>query len=142
MSTDTFVWSQEYSVGVQLIDEQHQHFFSVANALIALARAEDPSREAVTKLFGELGDYALYHLGTEESFFRGFGYEDVGVHIAAHDAYRETVASRFANEISKPGADVKKLAEDMAIYSGAWLQNHILVMDKKFTAFFNVHGFE
>ena len=139
---NTFVWSPEYSVGVQLVDEQHQHFFSIANTLVAISREDDPDRESLLNLFGELWDYALYHLSTEESFFRGFEYEDAAEHVAAHDAYREMIASRFTNEMQKPDADMKKLAEEMAVYSGTWLQDHILGMDKKFTAFFNVHGFK
>ncbi|EKD23587.1 MAG: hypothetical protein ACD_81C00217G0016 [uncultured bacterium] len=138
---DTFIWTPEYSVGVQLVDEQHQHFFTIANKLIVLAREEQPDRDALFALFGELGNYALYHLSTEESFFREFAYVDAEEHIAAHNVYREMVASRFTNAISDPNADVKKLAEEMALYSGEWLQKHILVMDKKFTVFFNTHGF-
>jgi hemerythrin len=138
---DKFIWTPEYSVGVQLIDEQHQHFFGIANKLAALAEEEDPKHDDLASLFGELGDYALYHLSTEESFFREFKYEDVSAHVAAHDAYREKVASHFTGVMSDPNVDIKKLADEMALYSGAWLQQHILVMDKKFTAFFNMHGF-
>lgn len=138
---ETFVWTPEYSVGVQLVDEQHQHFFTIANKLIEVSHEDAPDREVLSNLFGELGDYALYHLNTEESFFRAFAYEDIEPHIAAHDAYRDMVANHFATELHKPEADLKKLAEEMATYSGTWLQNHILSMDKKFTAFFNMHGF-
>ncbi|OGM93154.1 hypothetical protein A2372_01965 [Candidatus Wolfebacteria bacterium RIFOXYB1_FULL_54_12] len=138
---DTFIWTSEYSVGVQLVDEQHQHFFAIANKLASISREKSPDREALSNLFGELGDYALYHLSTEESFFRGFNYEDTATHVAAHDAYRDMIANRFMNEIQKPDVDVQKLAEEMAMYSGTWLQEHILGMDKKFTPFFNQHGF-
>ena len=138
---DTFIWTQEYSVGVQLVDEQHQHFFAIANKLASISREKSPDREVLSNLFGELGDYALYHLSTEESFFRGFDYEDAAAHVAAHNAYRDMIANRFMFEIQKSGVDFQKLAEDMALYSGAWLQEHIMIMDKKFTPFFNQHGF-
>ncbi len=139
---DKFIWTPEYSVGVQLIDEQHQHFFSIANQLLDLAQVEQPTHEQLVNLFGELGDYALYHLGTEESFFREFAYEDSAAHIAAHDAYRAMIADRFNVELSKSDVDLKGLASEMANYSGTWLQDHILVMDKKYTEAFHRHGFK
>lgn len=138
---NTFTWTPEYSVGVQIIDEQHQHFFAIANKLFELAHAGTPSRDAVTALFGELGDYALYHLSTEESFFRELKYEDAQAHIAAHDEYRARVAGHFSDALSAPDANLAAVAEEMATYSSAWLQNHIMVMDKQYTAFFNRHGF-
>ena len=139
---DKFIWTPEYSVGVQLIDEQHQHFFSIANRLLGLAQEEQPTRAQLTDLFGELGDYALYHLSTEESFFREFDYEDTQAHVAAHDAYRKMVAEHFTSELGKPEVDLKHLAAEMANYSGTWLQEHILGMDKKYTEVFNRHGFK
>lgn len=138
---DKFIWTPEYGVGVQIIDEQHRNFFAIANRLIDLSHQENPAKEDLILQFSELGNYALYHLSTEEIFFREFNYEDAPAHIAAHDAYRDMIASHFTNAISDPNVDIKKLAEEMALYSGTWLQQHILVMDKKFTAVFHMHGF-
>jgi hemerythrin len=33
-----------------------------------------------------------------------------------------------------------KLAETAAAYSIGWLSNHILILDKKYTVFFEEHG--
>jgi len=34
MDKPQFIWTQDYSVGIKEIDEQHQHFFGVANAIV------------------------------------------------------------------------------------------------------------
>lgn len=140
METKTFTWVPAYSVGVQMIDEQHQHFFEIANRLALLAVAEHIDKEELLYLFGELGNYALYHLGTEENLFNELHYPDAQAHIAAHDQYRDEVANRLSREISEPNADVRVLAEKMARTSNVWLQEHILTVDKKYKEFFNEHG--
>lgn len=34
-----YIWTEKYSVGVSEIDEQHQHFFAIANEIIEIAEA-------------------------------------------------------------------------------------------------------
>lgn len=140
MGIKTFTWNPEYSVGVQMIDEQHQHFFEIANRLALLAVAERIDKEELLYLFGELGNYALYHLSTEENLFNELHYPDAAEHIAAHDRYRDDVANRLSGEISAPNADVRAIVEQMAETSNIWLQGHILTLDKKYKEFFNEHG--
>ncbi len=134
-----FNWTEEYSVGIKAIDEQHQHFFEIANKVIDLANQENLSKDEAIKALTELGDYGFYHFSTEEGYFDKFSYQEAPLHIDAHNKYREAV-SKYFEDIKKEGADVKKLAKDMASYSSEWLSNHILSMDKKYTKFFNEHG--
>ncbi|MEK7110562.1 MAG: bacteriohemerythrin [Patescibacteria group bacterium] len=134
-----FIWDGTCSVGVESIDEQHRYFFEIANKILDLAEKETIAREDVLILLGELGDYAFYHLGTEEKYFGEFGYEDAPAHIAAHNEYRKTV-EHYLEETKGEKADAKKLAVEMASYSGEWLMRHIMVMDKKYTAVFHSHG--
>lgn len=140
MEIKTFTWSPEYSVGVQMIDEQHQHFFEIANRILLIAGAEHIEREELFELFSELGNYALYHLGTEEKLFDELAYPDKSAHVAAHDQYRDMIANRFNMALSASDADVREVAKEMAEYSGQWLKEHILAVDKKYMEFFNEHG--
>jgi len=136
---DKFVWTSEYSVGIKEIDEQHQHFFEIANRIIDLTMKTDLAQEDVAKSLEELGNYAFYHLGTEEGYFDKFNYPDAPLHIAAHNDYRKMVNDYFV-QLRAAGSDFKKIAEEMASYSINWLSGHILLVDKKYTQFFNEHG--
>ena len=140
MDKKTFVWHPDYSVGIQMIDEQHQHFFEIANRIILLTEAEHVSQEDLLELFGELGDYALYHLSTEENLFNDLDYPGKEQHIAAHDQYRDAIANQFATKLATAGTDVRAIAAEMAEYSGNWLREHIITVDKQYSAFFNEHG--
>ncbi len=136
---EKFVWEEKYSVGIKEIDEQHKHFFEIANGIIDLTAKENLTKEETIKSLQELGDYAFYHLSTEESYFDKFKYQDAPLHINAHNEYRESVGEYF-RKMTDLGTDMKKLLEEMAAYSGNWLLAHIVVVDKQYTKFFNEHG--
>jgi hemerythrin len=42
--------------------------------------------------------------------------------------------------VQDPKSDLAKLVDEVAAYSIYWLSNHILLMDKKYTVFFEEHG--
>jgi len=136
---DKFAWTEEYSVNIKEIDDQHKRFFEITNSIIDLIGKENLTKEETIKSLQDLGDYAFYHFSTEEKYFDKFGYSDAPIHINAHNNYREAV-SDFFEKINEASADFKQMAGEMASYSGNWLLTHIMVVDKRFTKFFNEHG--
>ncbi len=136
---EKFVWREEYSVGIPSIDEQHKHFFEITDRMIDLAEQADPVKDVLVSVIGELGDYAMYHLKTEEGYFDKFAYAGAAEHVRAHDLYREKIASYLAMA-HDPASYLTLLAENVASYSIDWLSHHILLLDKKYTVFFEEHG--
>ncbi len=134
-----FIWTEEYSVGINEIDGQHKHFFDIANKIIDLTAGQNPTKEKAFGLLEELGNYAFYHFGTEEGYFDKFNYREAPLHIDAHNGYREAVR-KYLEDINKEGTDIAKMTEEMASYSSDWLSKHIISMDKKYTKYFNERG--
>ena len=134
-----FAWKAEYSVGVALIDEQHRHFFEIANLLYDTAASSVVSAENALALAIEMNDYALYHLDTEEGYFTKFSYVDAALHTGAHNAYRTRMVE-YLNAVREGKTDMRTLVREIADYSGNWLASHILVMDKNFALLFKDHG--
>lgn len=143
MTIDKFIWKDEYSVKVQLIDEQHQIFFQITNRILDFVNQPEISqrRESLISLLNDLENYALYHLGTEEEYFNQFNYEGATDHIAVHDRYRSVMKKMF-NKARQESSDVNVLAKEAAEYAGNWLAKHILVLDKGYTKSFRSHGME
>jgi len=136
---EKFVWKEEYSMGIPSIDEQHQHFFGITNQIIDLVEGGNPAREEIFSMAEKLGNYALYHLKTEEDYFDELSYPSAPDHVAAHNLYREQVA-HYLEALRGAEGDTKELAEEIASYSIHWLSDHILLVDKKYTVFFREHG--
>ena len=136
-----FKWTTKYSVGIKSIDEQHQHFFKVANLLVETALNDASTKEGVIAMLGSLGDYAFYHLKTEEDYFNKFKYPDAAEHIAEHNKFRDQVKG-YLDLIGDEKTDIKKLGKEAAIFSGNWLYHHILLVDIKYSKFFIEKGLE
>ncbi len=135
--TKYFIWTPEYSVGVDLFDEQHKRFFELANAVLDVAAETDKDTLAkkIADVVRELAEYANYHLSAEEEYFEKYGYFDADIHTKAHNFYREKMKTLIA-ELQNGGANLKELAESIAWYAGNWLTSHIMTMDKKYERFF------
>ena len=135
---EKFVWREEYGVGIPSIDAQHKHFFEITNEIIDLGSKPEVSRIEVHHVADLLGNYALYHLKTEENYFDRTAYPEAARHIEAHNLYRQRIA-QYMEGIDSLSTDPKALAEDFAEYSISWLSNHILLVDKKYSHYFQEH---
>ena len=139
--SELFVWTQEYSVDVAEMDEQHKQFVKLGNDVIAYVKdsasgASDP--DALRLLLHRLGDYALYHLGSEEEYFEKFGCENTDRHLFAHKQFRETLHT-YMSRYEQGSSNAHEFAEEIASFCVKWLLTHILSMDKSYTTCFHVH---
>lgn len=134
-----FVWTKEYSVDVEEIDEQHKTFINIVNDLLDLSSQESsPDGEALAKAL-KMGDYAYYHLSTEEDLFIQTHYGGAPEHIELHNKFRER-AREYINRIRDKNEDKRKVLREMADFCGSWLLNHILVTDKNYSECFHEYG--
>ena len=138
--TAHFVWTLEYSVGVEAIDEQHRKFFDIANGILDLVGRGQADAGQVPGHIARLLEYALYHFSTEEKYFSDFHYPEAELHIAAHDYFRRTVIE-YASSFLQPGhEDYPKMASQAAQFAGEWLMRHIKGMDQLYVKNFHQHG--
>lgn len=141
---EAFTWTEEYSVSVQLFDEQHKVFFHIANNILDFLHADmekTRKKNTMISLLKDLQSYAIYHLNSEEEYFNQFHYQDAAAHIAAHDSFRKTM-ERFMKNAEQESADIEKIGREMAEFTGNWLLKHILVVDKGYSQFFHEHGMQ
>jgi len=137
--SNKLIWTKEYSVHIAELDEQHKEFFKLCNELLDLAEQESFTNEQAFIKVLRLGDYASYHLGTEEEFFAKTNYPDAPHHIEIHNQFRQTTKD-FINKLREDGANTKELIKEISSFSSNWLADHILVVDKKYTEWLNEHG--
>ena len=89
------------------IDEQHQHFFAIANDIIEIAGQENIEiRELLFKITN-LNNYVVYHLLTEENIFQRYNYPDARIHVRAHNDYREKMR-QFMSEADKVNGEARE----------------------------------
>jgi hemerythrin-like metal-binding protein len=136
---EKFIWTSEYSLGISIIDEQHQHFFEIMNQIYDLLEKNPNDKESLLKIVKELTDYAFYHLATEEKYFTQFTYSDLENHMKYHTQFR-IKTGEYSERIKNGKEDLPKLILEITDFAKNWLTKHILIADKMYAPLFKAHG--
>lgn len=127
---DFLVWKDEYSVGINSIDQQHKKLIHMINQLqtaVKYSTGEEFEREALN----ELVDYTKTHFTYEEGMMEQNGYPDFEAHKAQHVKMIKKVEEVLA-EYEK---DSDTAMENALSYLSEWLINHINGTDKEYSSF-------
>lgn len=128
-------WENEYRVNIQRIDHQHRRLFAVASNLFEAVR-KGQGKEAVAHAQQMLMTYSRYHFAEEEALLQRYGYPDHANHAAHHQRLLDQV-----QDMSRRLADkAPPTAAEMMEFLKGWIVNHILMDDRKFSAFLNDRG--
>lgn len=126
-------WKEEYVIGVDQIDEQHEMLFKIAERAFTLLKSDmyvDKYDKIIT-IIEELKDYAVYHFRSEEEYMLSIGYRKFLSHKAEHDEFINKVTNTDLNKI-----DVDQNAYLLSVLEFVvnWTSEHILQRDKLITA--------
>ena len=124
-------WSDELSVGIDSIDEQHKKLVNMINALND-AMLTGSSNELLGKIFTGLAAYTQKHFAYEENMFAEYGYADSVKHKRQHSELIAQVVELKQNFIENPQAII---TTDLMQFLKRWLTNHIMKTDKEYTEF-------
>lgn len=121
-------WDSSFETGIPEIDDQHRHLVEIINTLSdGIGHA---TKKNLTDIILQLKEYAQFHFRAEEGIMEQNGYKDLEEHRDEHE--------RFVDQILLFDLDIilatEGLAWDMLHFLRGWLTNHILSVDKKFSA--------
>ena len=127
-----FLWNDDYSVGIDEIDDQHKKIFSMLNNLYD-AFMLNKHHEMINDIINEMVDYSIYHFKTEEKYFEKFQYTDRVDHIFEHKQFIEA-----ANNFKKKSNST--ITFKVINFLTDWLKNHVMVSDKGYVKCFKDNG--
>jgi hemerythrin len=127
-------WSDEFSVGIQEIDEQHKILVQILNELNT-AIEERRGKEVRNKIMDRLVEYTRTHFTVEESLMRILGYPKYEQHKSEH----EKLLSQTTDFISKINRESVSTYE-LLFFLRSWLINHIMGSDKAYKEHFLKKG--
>ena len=128
-------WSDDLSVNIREIDEQHLRLIDLINSLQQAMRL-GKGKEAVVSIIDELKDYTVFHFNNEEAMFEEHNYSGQVNHVAAHKKFVDTIIS-FEEEILSGKSSVTM---EVMNFLKDWLVKHIQGVDQKYSRFFNDKG--
>ena len=134
-SHELFIWSDEYTVGIQEVDEQHKTLVSLLNQLHD-AILHKIGRVASREILDRLAEYTTTHFLLEESLMRVAGYPGFAIHKQQHeDLLREVQELQH-----KLDQEHVTITFELLHFLKSWLTHHIIESDKRFGAYLKKKG--
>ena len=130
-----FEWSENLSVNVSAMDDQHKRFFVLINELHQ-GMKQGKGSDVLGGILNELARYTEYHFSAEEALLEQASYPELPQQKEAHRRFVDKVQDfqrRFnAGDRSVPVEAMNTVRD--------WLVSHIQKMDKKYGTCVNTGG--
>lgn len=133
MTTGT--WRDDFSVNIEVIDEQHKRLLSLLSGVhdtLRRGRGGETLEEAVRRLLV----YVRTHFAHEEKLMSAHDYPAYGPHKKEHDELIRLAAELQAS-VKEGNADA---SADLIMAVRELLMTHIIFNDKRYGTFFNCRG--
>lgn len=129
-------WQKEYELGIEEIDNQHKKIVEIINRLLPMS-LKLTDEEALKIILKELTDYADYHFGTEEKYFKLFNYPGAAGHIEIHNQYRHRI-EEYKKEFA--AAKTEEVFFNLNNLLKDWWISHINGVDREYVPLFKKNG--
>lgn len=124
--SELFVWSDEFSVGIQEIDEQHKELVALLNELHT-SILEHRGGAACRETLDRLAAYTRTHFMVEESLMRIGNYPEFEGHKHIH----EDLINQVAALQKKLDSGQATITFELLHFLKVWLTQHIKESDKR-----------
>ena len=129
---DKIEWSDSFSVGVKLFDDQHKTIIGMINRLIETPNI-DTNSAIITDLLTGMIEYATEHFADEENLLQDHDYPHYNDQRTRHSEF----IAKTAEFCSDGRLQVKRIPESILIYLREWWASHILKEDMAYKSFLN-----
>lgn len=122
-------WTEALSVGVDIIDEDHQAFFRLPALLKEIDLEDaDSSDMLLETVLNILEEYVEGHFLREQRALAAVNFPDLAEHIAAHDRFAAKVGDIIRDFRNGDRSQISQLGSLVV----SWIVNHIMTMDKQY----------
>ena len=125
-------WTEDLSVGLHAVDEQHKELFRRVDQLLTACR-EGHAPDRVAGIIAFLEDYTIEHFSTEENLMLHYGYPGYKIHKAQHEEL--TRQAQALKELFKRDGASFATAMEVCTTLVDWLVKHIRKTDMDMGAF-------
>jgi len=126
---ELITWSNTFSCGIKLIDDQHKNLVNLVNEMFSHASG-DEEREKMyfNRIILEAVKYIKGHFATEEKIMIATKFSGYAEHKRAHDQFIAEVAKNILDF----GSGKRLSLYTFTNYLKNWVLSHIAVIDKQY----------
>ena len=123
------VWKDEYNIGVDILDKEHQRLFKIINKLLVFSDEEKKSQWACQEGIKFFKDHAINHFDEEERYMESINYEGLKTHRLIHQGFREETLPALEKELEQMDYSANSVNHFLGVCAG-WLVGHTLTEDR------------
>ncbi|MGB4045849.1 MAG: hemerythrin family protein [Halanaerobiales bacterium] len=127
-----FEWDDILSVGIEVVDDQHQELFRIGRELVYVLENTSAGLDQyddIIKLLKELHTYANYHFSEEEKLMEAADFIGLPAHRFQHKIFIRKIEEIELDEIDE---DQKNQALELLDFLANWITNHIMKIDREY----------
>jgi len=130
-------WTEDLSVGVDLIDNQHKELFNRINTLVDAIK-QHVCKYKISDVIKFLEDYVHTHFAEEEKYMLKYEYHGYEFHKAQHEHFKKELSLLKPELIkleggSKPGSYELSMTTNQLVVD--WILEHVSNVDKQLGRF-------
>jgi hemerythrin len=126
-------WSNSYSLGIKVIDDQHKGLLEFVNELYNHATGnEADERMYFSMVIHQAVDYIKVHFASEEKILTATKYPGYKEHKKCHDDFTLTVIK----SVKDFEAGKRLVLITFSRFLRDWILSHIAVVDRKYAEYF------
>ena len=128
-NSNLITWSDTYSVGIKIIDEQHKKFIDMVNDMYRHGNDdEEEERAFFQSIIKEFVGYVKFHFETEEKIMKGTDFQGYTMHKKVHASFILSLL-----DIIKKIDNGKRIPLiTFSHFCREWILTHIAIMDKQY----------
>lgn len=127
--TSQFVWQDDFNIGVETIDREHQQLFKIINKLYRFKEEGKNDKWACQESIKFFHTHAIEHFANEEAYMQSVGYAGLEAHRRIHKNFREQTLPALVQELERTDFAPNAVEHFLGVCAG-WLIGHTLTEDQ------------
>lgn len=130
-----FEWKDQYSVGIEKLDQQHKKLLGIGRKLIDILENTSEGIDQfdhIRDTLKEMYDYSIYHFKYEEGLMEKYDFIDLASHRFQHKIFIKKIEEFDIEEVDE---QQKKTTLELLDFISNWIIDHILKTDQKYSIF-------
>lgn len=127
-----FAWREEFNIGVDVIDKEHQRLFKIINKLFAFQGQEKEGQWACQEGIKYFKAHAMKHFADEEEYMASINYKGLEQHRRIHEGFREHTLPALEQELEQTDYSPDAVDHFLGVCAG-WLIGHTMTEDLSIT---------
>lgn len=127
-----WVWEEQFKIGVDIIDREHERLFKIINKLLKFGEEEKKSQWACQEGIKYFKEHAVKHFADEEKYMASINYEGFETHRRLHQNFRDNTLPTLEEELEHANYSPDAVDHFLGVCAG-WLIGHTLTEDRAIT---------